>query len=290
MIFQTLRCVQIEVETDSHGALPSSLRTILEQWPEDKPKPKAFYTIPYGGNPAGSTIPTDRRRQILQLAREHDLIILEDDPYYYLYYSDAPRPPSYFSLEKELPEVGRVLRFDSVSKIVSAGLRFGFVSGPTPLVAAIDLYTAVANLQTSSFTQIVVYRLFDSWGYEGFRVHCETVSAFYRAKRDIFEKAMKKHLSGLAEWSTPDSGLFFWFKLILPGEGDSQSIIKTKAYEHGVLALPGTVFLPSGKKTAYVRAAFSLLSEEDVEEALRRLRQVLIEEARARGSDVADLE
>lgn len=78
----------------------------------------------------------------------------------------------------------------------------------------------------------------------------------------------------------------FRFKLLLPDGGDSESIIRTKAYEHGVLALPGTVFLPSGKKTAYVRAAFSLLSEEDVEEALRRLRQVLIQETR--GSDLPE--
>lgn len=83
---------------------------------------------------------------------------------------------------------------------------------------------------------------------------------------------------------------FFRFKLLLPGEGDSESIIKTKAYEQGVLALPGTVFLPSGGKTGYVRASFSLLSEEDVEEALMRLRQVLTEETRTRGSDVRDPE
>ena len=72
-------------------------------------------------------------------------ISLTDDPYYYLYYSDAPRPLSYFSLERELPEVGRVLRFDSLSKIVSAGLRMGFVSGPAPLVQTIDLYVRACN-------------------------------------------------------------------------------------------------------------------------------------------------
>src|SRR5258708_35792370 len=115
-----------------------------------------------GSNPTGATIPTNRRREILQLAREHDFLILEgkqplhikisslkcgrspfpfpDDPYYYLYYSDDPRPPSYFSLERELPEVGRVIRFDSLSKIISAGLRMGFVSGPVPVLQAIDLY------------------------------------------------------------------------------------------------------------------------------------------------------
>lgn len=100
-----------------------------------------------------------RRKEVLSLAREHDFIILEgmcflshsidresdlerlesiDDPYFYLYYGDAPRYPSYFSLERQEPEVGRVLRFDSLSKILSAGIRIGFASGPGALLAAMD--------------------------------------------------------------------------------------------------------------------------------------------------------
>ena len=101
-----------------------------------------------------------RRKEVLRLAREHDFIILEgmcfffpiqlienliskglesiDDPYFYLYYGDAPRYPSYFSLERQEPEVGRVLRFDSLSKILSAGIRIGFASGPEALLDAMD--------------------------------------------------------------------------------------------------------------------------------------------------------
>ena len=115
---------------------------------------------------------------------------------------------------------------------------------------------------------------------------------------------MKKHLDGLAQWDTPEAGMFFWFvpqrdnrliqgisdschrfrfKLLLkePGlegeEEDSESLIRGKALEKGVLALPGTVFLPDGGKTPYVRAAFSLLDEADVEEAIKRLRAVVLE-------------
>ena len=73
------------------------------------------------------------------------------------------------------------------------------------------MQTATSNLQTSSFTQAVIFKLFDSWGYEGFKMHCENVSAVYKEKRDKFENAMQKHLSGLVEWSSPDSGLFFWY-------------------------------------------------------------------------------
>ncbi|KAF8626924.1 hypothetical protein AX17_006425 [Amanita inopinata Kibby_2008] len=281
-MFHTLHCEQIEVETDSNGIRSSSLRSILENWPVDKPKPRILYTVPYGCNPTGMSATLERRKEVLRLARQHDFIILEDDPYFYVYYGKAPRSPSYFELELSEPEVGRVLRFDSISKIVSAGIRIGFASGPAPILQAVDRNTATSNLQVSSLTQMMIFKLLESWGYDGFQVHTARVADFYREKRDMFERAMKKHLEGLAEWNTPEAGMFLWFKLRVKGdngegEEDSEAIIRTKALEKGVLALPGTVFLPNGRKTNYVRASFSLLDEADVDEALRRLREVVLE-------------
>ncbi|KIM40662.1 hypothetical protein M413DRAFT_446079 [Hebeloma cylindrosporum] len=281
-MFHSLHCEQIEVETDAQGIRSSSLRIILEQWPAGKPKPKVLYTVPYGCNPTGMTATLQRRKEVLQLAREHNFIILEDDPYFYLYYGKAPRYPSYFALELEEPEVGHVLRFDSLSKVLSAGIRIGFASGPEALLKAIDQHTATSNLQTSSLTQAVVSKLLHSWGYDGFTAHIERISSFYAEKRDIFEHAMKKYLTGLAEWSTPEAGMFFWFKLLLTDDpeadgGDSQVVIRTKAFEKGVLALPGTVFLPNGRQTPYVRASFSLATEEEVDKAIQRLRDAILE-------------
>ncbi|KAF8895972.1 PLP-dependent transferase [Infundibulicybe gibba] len=280
-MFQSLHCDQIEVETDSRGISAASLRSILQQWPSGRPKPKVLYTVPYGCNPTGMTATLERRKEVLQLAREHNFIILEDDPYYYLYYGDSARYPSYFSLELQESEVGRVLRFDSLSKILSAGIRIGFASGPEVLLQAIDRHTSISNLQTSSLTQVITFSLLDSWGYDGFKVHTGRVAAFYREKRDVFERAMTEHLSGLAEWSRPEAGMFFWFKLLLSdkldAEGDSEDIIRNKAFEKGVLALPGTVFLPNGRKTAYVRAAFSLTGAEDTEEAIKRIRDAILD-------------
>ncbi|KAI0326947.1 PLP-dependent transferase [Cubamyces sp. BRFM 1775] len=306
--FESLNCEFVVVPTDSQGIQSSNLRSTLENWPASKPKPKVLYTVPYGGNPTGMTASKERRQEVLALAREHNFLILEDDPYYYLYFGSAPRPPSYFTLELEQPEVGRVIRFDSLSKILSSGIRIGFACGPEAIMTAIDMHvsvcdfhrsthrnarltpsqTAVANLQTSSLTQAITFALLDSWGYDNFKAHTHAVSQFYKGKRDVFERLMKKHLDGLAQWDTPEAGMFFWFKLLLksPGaegaeEEDSESLIRTKALEKGVLALPGTVFLPDGGKTAYVRAAFSLLDEADVEEAIKRLREVVLE---ARGA------
>jgi len=286
-MFESLRCETIEVETDSKGINSLSLHEILEKWPSSKPKPKILYTVPYGCNPTGATTSLTRRKEVLDLARKHNIIILEDDPYYFMYFGTGPRIPSYFMLEAQTGNrtVGRVLRFDSFSKILSAGIRIGFVTGPAPLLDAVDRHTAIANLQSSSFSQAIILTLLRSWGRQGFLAHTHKVAEFYRAKRDVFEAAMRRHLFDIAEWNTPEAGMFFWFRLLLGEDGDSASVIRTKAFEGGVLALPGTVFFPNGARTAYVRASFSLLEEEQVNEALRRLRVVLLRERElSRGS------
>ncbi|KAJ7614107.1 PLP-dependent transferase [Roridomyces roridus] len=286
-LFHSLHCEQIEIDTDADGISSASLRAVLESWPAGKAKPRVLYTIPYGGNPTGATATLARRREVLSLAREHNLLIMEDDPYFYLFYgTHSLRPPSYFEMEHSDPSsaghpVGRVLRFDSISKIISAGMRIGFVTGPAPLVRAMNMHTATANLQPAGLTQAVAHALLASWGIDGFLRHTRGVSAFYRAKRDVFEEALRRHLTGLIEWTAPESGLFFWFKMLIPGEegqeADSASVVRTKAFEKGVLALPGTAFLPNGRRTAYVRASFSLLSPEEVEEAVKRLRDTILE-------------
>ncbi|EKM78964.1 hypothetical protein AGABI1DRAFT_75541 [Agaricus bisporus var. burnettii JB137-S8] len=287
-IFQSLRCNLVEIETDADGIDSSSLRSKLENWPAGQARPKILYTIPYGCNPTGMTATLGRRKEVLQLAYEFDLIILEGssltnyDPYFYLYYGTA-RVPSYFSLEKtELPETGRVLRFDSFAKVLSAGIMLGSASGPNVILGCIERYTATSNLQVSSLTQVIAYRLLERWGYQGFKAHADRVALFYKEKRDVFQAAMRKYLDGYAEWVVPEAGMFFWFKLILNkeldgGEGDSDVVIRTKAFDKGVLALPGSVFMPNGSKTPYVRASFSLNSAEEVFEALRRLRSALEE-------------
>jgi len=295
-MFETLHCEMIEIDTDADGLDTRSLRNILDSWPSSKLKPKIFYTVPvrtfildpigipyriveqYGCNPTGVTTSLARRQEVLDISRKHNILILEDDPYYFMYFGTRPRIPSYFALEAQTGDrtVGRVLRFDSFSKIISAGIRIGFVTGPTPLLDAIDIHTATANQQSSSFSQAVVLTLLRAWGRDGFLAHTRKVADFYRAKRDVFEAAMQRHLHGLAEWNTPEAGMFFWFKLLHVENGDSESLIRTKAFAGGVLALPGTVFFPNGERTAYVRASFSLLEEEQVNEALRRLRVVLL--------------
>jgi Aminotransferase class I and II len=97
----------------------------------------------YGSTADGATIPLARRLEVLQLAKKHNFLILEDDPYFHLYFGDGTPPPSYFSLIHESGEMGRVLRFDSLSKTIAAGLRVGWATGPDALMDAIDLHVCL---------------------------------------------------------------------------------------------------------------------------------------------------
>ncbi|KIY66406.1 TdiD protein [Cylindrobasidium torrendii FP15055 ss-10] len=301
-VIDALRCEIVQIDTDSQGISPTSLERTLEEWPLGKPFPKVLYTVPYGANPTGVTTSLVRRLDNLQLARKYNFLIFEDDPYYYLYFGEDQRPASYLSLERTVVDpqqrgIGRVLRFDSLSKIFAAGLRVGWATGPKQILNAMDGHTSTANLQPPTFSQIVALKVLQSWGIPGFRAHVDRVANFYKGKRDAFEKYMQLHLgNGLAEWQTPDAAMFYWVKLNIPetvtcsvrpdtttagsddedaNQGDSKTFVEIKAVDNGVIVLPGTSSFVDGRTTAYVRISFSLLDEAQMDEGLRRLSEAL---------------
>ncbi|KAJ8661436.1 hypothetical protein O0I10_002702 [Lichtheimia ornata] len=270
----------VPVGTDADGIIPDNLERILETWPEhnpngkkDQPRPNVLYTVPVGGNPTGVSSTLDRKKRMYQVCQKYDIIIIEDDPYYYLQFNEQ-RTPSYFSMDVD----GRVLRLDSMSKILSSGMRIGWVTGPPALVNRIDVHTASSNLQPAGIPQLMAYGLLEKWGHQGFYNHVRSVADFYREKRDVFIQCMDKHLQGLATWVVPDSGMFVWIRM-LGGIQDSQELIHTKAIEKRVLAVPGVSFLPIPGKTEYVRVSYSAISNDKMDEAIRRLAEVIREGA-----------
>ncbi|CEQ38669.1 SPOSA6832_00119, partial [Sporobolomyces salmonicolor] len=296
-----------EVSVDTAGMRPDALEDILANWTAKFPGkrfPKLLYTIPTGSNPTGCSSPLERREKILSLVRQYNLLLLEDDAYHYLSFDPENITPSYFELEaRSGGETGRVVRFDSFSKILSSGMRLGFLTAAKPLVDIVDLHTANTNLQPSSTTQAMVLVLLNKWGLDGFLAHTRRVAAFYKAKRDMFEKVAHKYLDGLASWVSPDAGMFVrpFLPLVPPPSsaltprtrarklfldlhlttdgtaGDSSSLISTTAVQKGVLAVPGVGFLPNGGVSSFVRVSFSLATEEDAELAFQRLRACVLE-------------
>ena len=137
----------VPVATDAEGIVPESLDQILADWPnsnpsgkKDQPRPQALYTVPVGGNPTGVSTSLERKKKTYAIAQKYDLIIVEDDPYYYLQF-DEQRTPSYLSMDID----GRVLRLDSMSKILSSGIRIGWATGPKPLIERMNMHTMVGD-------------------------------------------------------------------------------------------------------------------------------------------------
>lgn len=272
-----LGCNIINVASDRYGIIPDSLKEVLSRWkPEDsknpqKNTPKCLYTVPNGNNPTGNSLTSNRKKEIYELARKYDFLIIEDDPYYFLQFN-KPWTPSFLSMDVD----GRVIRADSFSKILSSGLRIGFITGPKPLVERIVLHTQVSTLQTSTFTQLLVAQLLHQWGEEGFLVHVDRVIDFYRNQKDAILAAADKWLSGLAEWHAPTAGMFLWIKV--KGIHDVKKVIEEKAIKKEIFFISGSDFyIDSASPSPYLRASFSLASPEQMDMAFQRLAELIKE-------------
>lgn len=274
---QPLGCNMINVSSDEHGIIPDSLREILSKWkPEDsknpkKNSPKFLYTVPNGNNPSGNSLTAERKREIYELARKYDFLIIEDDPYYFMQFN-KPWAPTFLSMDED----GRVIRADSFSKVLSSGLRIGFITGPKPLIERIVLHIQVSTMHPSTFAQLLVSQLLYQWGEEGFLGHVDRVIDFYRKQRDALMAAADKWLNGLAEWHVPTAGMFLWVKI--KGIHDVRKLIEEKAFKKEIFMLPGCGFYTdSSAPCPYFRASFSSASPEQMDLAFQRLAQLIKE-------------
>lgn len=272
-----LNCNIIPINTDKHGMDPESLSDVMSSWsPADVDNtqsriPKMMYLIPNGGNPTGHSLTEERKREIYKIAQKYNLLILEDDPYFYLQFN-KPYVPSLMSIDTD----GRVIRFDSFSKLISSGMRLGLCSGPKPVLDRVSLHMQASVMHASGLSQVALLLVLQHWGYDGFAQHAENVAEFYRMKKDECLKAVEKHLTGLAEWSEPSGGMFLWLKLNIP---DTYKMITVKAREKGVLFVPGSAFmLDSSQPCPYVRASYSMSTAEQMDKAFERLADLVREE------------
>ncbi|KAL2194753.1 TdiD protein [Corynascus similis CBS 632.67] len=269
----------VEVCSGPDGVDPSDLERVLSAWPENRRHPTVLYTVPTGSNPTGRSCSETNKARILRLAKRFNFMIFEDDAYYFLNFEEdqSKRARSYLSLEREVNgETGRVMRFDSLSKIVSSGMRLGILTGPAAAVQKVVKITENINLQPTTTSQVLALTLFRHWGYTGFVEHCAQAASFYRVKRDAFAAAAERHLRGRATWEVPRAGMFFWFRLLLPpGADDSLELLRRKGIESRILAIPGTAFFPNPRRAPHLRASYSLVSEHDMDEACRRIAKLV---------------
>ncbi|KAF4556072.1 Aminotransferase swnA-like protein [Elsinoe fawcettii] len=207
----------VPVAMDEQGLCPTSLDALLSNWSEQSQgrKPRLLYMIPTGQNPTGITQPLQRRKDILAVAEKHDLLIIEDDPYYFLQYPTASSDSlvaSYLSLCNS----GRVIRLDSTSKILAPGIRLGWLTAPKKVVAVYQASHDLGIVHPSGLAQLVVYKqLNDAWGHGGFATWLRNLAAWYERKGTVMESNMKtvlgsSDLGQICSWTRPDAGMFVW--------------------------------------------------------------------------------
>ncbi|XP_066599041.1 kynurenine/alpha-aminoadipate aminotransferase, mitochondrial-like [Prorops nasuta] len=263
----------IPVPQDDFGIIPEKLREILrERELSAKKMPKIMYINATGANPNGAVIPLERRKEIYRLACEYNFLILDDDPYHFMYFTDE-EPTSFLSLDIE----GRVIRLDSFSKVVSSGLRIGFLTAAAPLVASIELHMQSSHLHAPTLSQVIMYRLLKIWGFNGMMDHFERIRLFYKQRRDVITDLAKKHLNGLADFAEPSAGMFLWIKV--KGIKDTWKLVMQKGITQGVIMAPGAAFMKDPTKPCNaIRASFAKASYEEMNLAMERLAQLIREE------------
>jgi len=257
---KVLAQIGAEVEAlamDDEGLDPDALADALSRGP----KPAFLYTIPTFQNPSGRTLSTGRRRRIVELAREHDLLVLEDDPYGLVRFEGEP-PPTLLELEGG----ERVIYASSFSKTVAPGARVGYFVLPATLLAELEGTIASTYISPAMLGQATVYEFLRR---ERFEPNLERVRGLLQKRRDAMLDALDRELgeSG-ATWNRPEGGYFLWLEL---PRGDARELLAA-AQQQGLVFVPGADF---GGPANSARLAYSFVSPEEIATGVSRLAGVV---------------
>ncbi|XP_029660139.1 kynurenine/alpha-aminoadipate aminotransferase, mitochondrial-like [Formica exsecta] len=239
----------IEINQDADGIIPEEITKECEQrLATGRPMPKLLYVNPTGANPTGAVLSEIRRRKVYELAQKYNFLIVEDDPYCFVHFLDK-QPTSFFSLDTD----GRVIRMDSFSKIMSAGIRVGVVTAHRNIVKELIIHMDNSTIHASALSQVRLLILY---------------------------------ILGLAEWYVPQGGLFLWIKLI--GVDNVLDLVMNKCIPQGVVVVPGNAFsYDSSKPNHHLRFSFSYASPEDMDKGLSIVAKIIREEVAKKNNNVS---
>ncbi|MDX6616059.1 MAG: 2-aminoadipate transaminase [Solirubrobacterales bacterium] len=257
----------IQVETDDDGMKVDELPELLARLAREGRRPKFIYSIPTFQNPAGVTMSGERRRRLVEIARENEILVLEDNPYGLLRFEGDPEPSLY-----GLDGGDYVIYVGTFSKILSPGIRIGWVVAPPPVLAKITLGKQASDLCTSTLTQYFVREYFAEGKW---RAYIEDLVGIYRTRRDAMLDALSKHFPEAASWTHPEGGLFVW--ATLPEYIDTTDLL-AKALNENVAFVPGRAAYIDGRGGSSMRLNFSGSSEDEIREGVRRIGGVISEQ------------
>jgi 2-aminoadipate transaminase len=239
----------------------------LEELLDCGERPCFIYVLPNFHNPAGTTLPLERRERLAELARQHDLVIIEDDPYGELRYEGEDITP----LFRLAPE--RTIYLSTFSKTLAPGIRLAWIVAPKPIIARLVQAKQGADLHTGTFVQMVAN---DICQRGILRQHVKRLRRAYRQRRDTMLDALEEHWPAGSSWTRPQGGLFLWARV--PQRINTRDFLD-KAVAAKVAYVPGFAFYPGEEGGDHaMRLNFSNASEEMINEGIYRLGMAMKEE------------
>ncbi len=234
-------------------------------------KVKFAYVVPSFANPTGETLSLAARQRLLDLGAELDIPIIEDAAYAMLRFEGEPLPPL-MALEIERRgsiERARVIYCGTFSKVLSPGLRVGWIVAPKPLIRRLVLVKQASDLNNSTLNQMVMHRM----ALASFEEKVALACAHYRRRRDAMLAALARHMPKGVSWTAPLGGLFVW--LCLPQGLDGARLLERSLAEANLAFVPGAAFFYDGRSRNTLRLSYSLPGEAQIEEGIARLARLI---------------
>ena len=271
-VFRAYEVDVVHVEMDAHGLVPSALREAIASVKASGRTIKFVYTIPNYHNPAGVTLSPERRPEILDICREADVLVLEDNPYGLLGFDGEPHR----ALRADEPD--GVIYLGSFSKTFAPGFRVGWALAPHAVREKLVLAQESATLCPPAFSQMAVSAYLRAHDWQG---QVKQFREMYRERRDVMVEALSDLMPATARWNVPDGGFYVW--LTLPEGLDSKAMLP-RAVTARVAYVPGTAFFADGFGSRSMRLSYCYPTPERIREGVRRLTGVIEDELELRAT------
>ena len=267
-----------QLQVDEDGLDIDMLEQALDDLAAEGKRPKFLYTIPTFQNPAGVTMNLERRKRLIRLAHERELLVVEDSPYALLRYEGDPLPTL-----RSLDGGHFVIYLGTFSKILAAGLRVGWIAAPRAIRQKMNVGKQGADLCSSSMSQVVVEACLSDvtlW-----RQYIDELRVRYRGRRDAMFEALEQAMPEGADWTRPRGGLFLW--VTLPEQLDTTNLL-ARALRSNVAFVPGRAAFTDGRGGNAMRLNYSGVDEGEIREGVRRIGAVVHEQLELYGDMVGE--
>jgi aromatic amino acid aminotransferase I / 2-aminoadipate transaminase len=297
----------VPVFLDMDGIVPEKLEILLANWQQSQGKfPRLLYTICTGQNPTGSSLSEERRRAIYQICQKYDLLIIEDEPYYFLqmdpYEKEVEKRSQHCSLQSyehflnslipsflKMDVDGRVLRMDSLSKVIAPGVRVGWIVGQKVFLEKVIRLNEYVIQAPNGFSQSLLYGLFSRWGQTGYLDWLINLRKEYTIRRDFAIDMIEKYIDKeYASWDAPVAGMFFHIEIDASKHPKYEELGKDalaieklifdRSLENGTVIVPGSWFQVDKSMTSekiFFRGTYAAVALKNLEQGMKQFAEAL---------------